>query len=1043
MSTAAGARLTAALLAALLFAPAAHATAEDGDEVDLAGTPSQDLYLKKRPPTGASIPTPGELEPLLKEKEELATRKRLEAIKLLEDFLATNPTGDAAAEGLFKLAELYWEEARRQFVLQNSRYEQEVEACRQRQSSCKGAPALPKLDLSKAEVLYKRLVDDFPNFRRIDLCIYLLGFSAYEDGRQEEGLTWFQRVIDEHPDSTLVADSWMMVGEYYFGVKNDWGKARDAYAHVLTDPDAPTYDLALFKSAWCDWKLGDTMSAAKRFKQVLDLAAEAEKSQDPEKRKRRAQLRNEALEYLIVVFTEDDKVTAKDAYEFLAEIGGERYSREVITKLADTFYGQTRYDRAIEAYRFLIDLDPLHPDDPKFRIAIIESYLATDNSDGALAEAKKLAEEYGEGSPWAKANKGRPKAIRRAYHSAESALRTLGKRFHADAQSWEQRTKKPDLERYKRAASVYEYYLAHFVKDPHAVEIRYLRAEILFFKLGENEEAGDEYLAVGKTAPVGKFHKDALLKAMAAFEKARPKGLEGQRKLTPVDLKFAEAVDLYATLFPADPEIVDVIFRNGKMFYDYGNYDEAVKRFGLIVTKYPDHPNAGSAGDYILDALVKGEDYQNVEKWSRELKKAKAFQSPEQQKRLDKLIADAIGKAADKFAENGKYDDAAKYYMRIADEYPKDARAPTAIVNAGATLEKAKQPEKAASTYLEVQKRYPKSKEAPKATFAAAQTYEQMAYYDKAADAYAIVAYQYPDDPQAPDALYNAGALQQAQGRPKEAIKHYEAYAKRYREERKDAEDVAFRVGVVYEEAGENAKAAEAFERYVGRWKGGKYTVEAHARAARNFFKLGREKQTAEEAAAGVRAWKALSKDKQKKLAKWGAESRYLEGELIFKDYERVTLNVKPKALKAQLDKKTSLLLKAQEIYVQVVEFGDAQWATAALFRIGQMFENFANELKNAQVPKELTPEEQEVYRQELDTYVVDIEDKAIEAYKAGYGKALELKVYNEYTRQIHEALMRLSSSEFPPENEVRPEVRTGDRPPEVPLVKDVTRDEE
>ena len=58
------------------------------------------------------------------------------------------------------------------------------------------------------------------------------------------------------------------------------------------------------------------------------------------------------------------------------------------------------------------------------------------------------------------------------------------------------------------------------------------------------------------------------------------------------------------------------------MFYDYGEYDEAIKRFGVIVTKYPDDPNAGPAGDRILSALSKAQDYENIETWARKLKKA-------------------------------------------------------------------------------------------------------------------------------------------------------------------------------------------------------------------------------------------------------------------------------------------------------------------------------------------------------------------------------------------------------------------------------------
>lgn len=1031
-------RLSRAVLALLLLAAAAPARAQGDDEAD---SPAEDLYLRKRPPSPEAPKIPPELEQELEKKEKLAQKKRAEAIKLLEEFLATNPTGDAAAEGLFKLAELYWEEARRRYILDNQRFERAMEACRQRTASCRGQPKPPRLDLRPSEKLYQRLVEDHPDFRRIDLVLYLLGFAAHEDGRTDEALVWFDRVIEEHPDSPLYPDAWMMVGEYHFGVTHDFASARDAYAKVLEHPDSPVFDLALFKSAWCDWKLGDTRRAAERFKQVLDLAAEAERSGTPSEKKRRAQLRNEALEYLIVVFTEDDKVTAKDAYDFLASIGGERYSREVIGKLADTFYGQTRYDRAIQAYQFLIGLDPMHPDAPKFQIAVVESYLAIDEPDRALDEAKKLADEYGPDSAWAKANRDRPRTVKRANAAAEAALRTMGKRLHEEAQKFEEARKKPDLAKYNRAADLYAFYLARFGKGEHAIEIRFLRAEILYFKLGKYEEAGDEYLAVGKTAPVGKFHKDALLKAMAAYEKARPQNVTGARELTSADRKFAEATDLYATLFPADPEIVTVIYRNGQMFFDYGDYDEAVKRFGLIVTKYPDDPNAGAAGDRILEALVKAENYENVEEWARKLKKAKAFQSKPEQERLDRLIVESIGKSAEKYAAGGHYERAAGFYLRVANEFPKHPRAPTALFNAAVVLEKAQLPEKAAETYLEVPKRYPRAKEAAKAAFAAAQVYEQMAYFDRAAEAYALVAQKYPDDANAADATFNAGVLQQAQGRPREAIKFYERYIERFRE-RDDAEDVAFRIGVVYEEADEPGRSAGAFTGYADRYKKGAHLVEARTRAARAYLKLGKEKRAAEEMAAAIKAWRGLGKPEQKKLARWAAEARYLQGELVFRDYERVSLEVKPKQLKKQLDKKSALLDQAQLVYVEVVEFGDPSWATAALYRIGQMYEQFANSLKKAPVPSNFTPEEQEIYRQELDNYVVDIEERAIEAYELGHQKALDLRVYNEYTKLIREALTRLSSASYPPEGEARVPSRVGDRPPEPAIIRDVVRDD-
>src|SRR6185369_11759895 len=132
-----------------------------------------------------------------------------------------------------------------------------------------------------------------------------------------------------------------------------------------------------------------------------------------------------------------------------------------------------------------------------------------------------------------------------------------------------------------------------------------------------------------KTQPVGKYHKDALLQAMGAFEKVRKPipsngSGAGKREITDSDRLFGEAADLYATLFPQDKEIVTVIYKNGQFFFDCGDYEMAVKRFGLIGGRYPDDPNAGPAGDRILEALNKAKDSENIETWARRLKKTRA-----------------------------------------------------------------------------------------------------------------------------------------------------------------------------------------------------------------------------------------------------------------------------------------------------------------------------------------------------------------------------------------------------------------------------------
>src|SRR5678816_2483563 len=161
-------------------------------------------------------------------------------------------------------------------------------------------------------------IRDSPTFRRMDLVTYLIGFAAKEDDREDEAMAHFQEVIEKYPKSPLYGDAWLMVGEHYFA-GSDWVKAKDAYSHV--PDDAATSDLATFKIAWCLWKLGDTVGAATKFKIVLDKTEHEKRGKGSG-----AHLREEALEYLVVIFTEDKSVSAKEVFDFLASINGEQYS---------------------------------------------------------------------------------------------------------------------------------------------------------------------------------------------------------------------------------------------------------------------------------------------------------------------------------------------------------------------------------------------------------------------------------------------------------------------------------------------------------------------------------------------------------------------------------------------------------------------------------------------------------------------------------------------------------------------------------------------
>jgi hypothetical protein len=248
---------------------------------------------------------------------------------------------------------------------------------------------------------------------------------------------------------------------------------------------------------------------------------------------------------------------------------------------------------------------------------------------------------------------------------------------------------------------------------------------------------------------------------------------------------------------------------------------------------------------------------------------------------------------------------------------------------------------------------------------------------------------------------------------------------------------VAFRVGVVLDGTGRREPAARAFLDVANRFKGPR-AVEALARAGAALLELGSDRRAAEPLDRAVKAARSPTAKPAERaaVARPAAHALYLLGEIAFHDYERIQLESDPRRLRAALEKKSRKLEEARARYLEAVAVGDPEWATASLYRIGDAYERFAKAMRSAPVPKQLSEAEQQVYRDELEKVVVVVEEKALEAYRGGYRKALELRIYNDFTQKLRQALSRLNDQEFPPERELRAGAVPAEAPAVPPLVE-------
>jgi cellulose synthase operon protein C len=962
---------------------------------------------------------------------------RNEAVGLLTTFVSETPReAREMPEALVRLGELRWESERDGFLARFQAWEKKPVDQR--------GPA-PEIDYRGARDLFARVLHDYPWFPEYDLALYVDGFLAFEQGNEDEARARFERILRDYPQSRFVPDAHMAKAEAIFGGLYDYAGALAEYEQVLSfkaQIDPALYGLALFKSAWCYWRLGKNEEAARRFVGVFEATeggreaggdAGSNRSASAAERKQLDELQGEALKYIVEVFSEDEKNTAQDLYAFLAKIGGERFGGKIVRALAGQFYDQAHYERGIEAYQLLLKLEPTSPDAGRWVLRIATGYESLEDWPHLQSTFALALSDYTTGGPWSRTQADRANVAATTAQIAKT-LRGDATALHGKAQR--DKTSRAEFE---GAAALYDTYLAKFGQEAGAFEISFNLGEIDFFRLERNVEAATHYLAAAKGIPPGEtsgplaaMRHDALYNALVALSREMDAKRENKGE-TEADKKYAEALDLYTHFYPNDPHLSAMFYRQGKYYFDNGHYDSAVKIWGMLLEKFPSSDEARDAGDSILESFNRAKNYENIETWARRLEALPTFAAPKQKERLDALIVQAVFKQGEQRAGAGDHAGAASAYLRAANEFPKDARAAQACVNAEQEAKlagDAKTLEDAAK--LAMGPAYRDRPESPVGAWVATTTLQAMGLLGDAANiAEQMATLGDRDHPgyakyeHERDAAYNAVVLREATGDHDRAVidggKFLSAFGSS-----PEADDVVLQMGRAHMNAGRAKDAADLYKRYLAHAPNLDHRAQGLVLLAQAQVKSGDERGAEGSLDEAVTLGRRRARDLGVEGKVAAAHARYLQGERVLARFEQIQIEGDVKQLKARLKRKTELLKDAAKAFLDCVSMGIAEWTTAALYQIGHMYEAFARTLRDSPAPSEVKTEDQKAdYQAQIEEFAVPMEERSLDAYENGWKKASDLGIYNQWTAKMRDALGRLNSELYPPFKETGFEVRS------------------
>ncbi len=1014
----------------------------------------------------------------LSEENDLAMLARTK----FEAFLKKYPDATYTPHVMFRLAELYFEDSENAWLEESRAYNKRERTLSAAELETLAPP--PLKDYSKPLSLYRRIVDSFGDYERLDGVYYMLGYCYSEINAQqyepEKGREAFSYLVDNFPQSDFTNDANMRLGEYYFE-NNATEQALVYYQRIVDNGEhARYYDNGMYKLAWSHYKLANQehfdeyYKALDLFNDLLEYSHRLLLSTGEV-----SPMEPEAIQYMAISFADiaDLKTESPIALveDFFRDKEQSIFEPVIFKKLADVLTKQAEWEQAIAVYEYLQKRWPMDPDNPRFQYRIAQLYMnlpVKDPTSSARAQME-LAYRYSDQSDWWLENRNNPDALAVATGYIEQSLAQVAMDYHIKAQE----TGRP--EDFKLAAEKYGEYLRKFPFVGEYYEMEWYMADALM-KANLLADAEKEYLQLLKSTN-HQYRDGALYRLMQVRRQilvdkygkveARPPGAQLEKtqttpfgatikvyKLTYEHEAFIESADeIVATEF-TDPAYTEsrrrylpaLRYLPAQIYFEFGHFDKARERFTEIIEKFPESDEAAFSAGLLVRSFQEEGDLQKVRlytgKFSRQVlgRSAEALAKVEQ---FQSLEEGAAFKLAYQFIENGKRAEAADAFLEFMKDFPNSEHAKDALFNAANSLEIIGQADKANDLFEQYINTYPSNERSKGLYFRIASNYASILELDKAITYYERLVANFPDAPDAPAALFNAAFLYIGLGENERAARDFEAYATNYPDQ-PDAEPAYFLAGERWK-AVDSDKALSFYRKYLERYKGVNvdHSLEAQHEIIRILEEQGKERQA-------EREWDALT-SMFSEFAEQGAigpEGRRYAAEAEFRNVMEQYQAFKVIAYTGRQEKDVPLLLETKQKELKALEarcldliqrFKDAVFSSAAIYIQASAYFDYVTMLFDAPPPKTFDDEQKEFYSEQLREYAQPIEDKAKARAEANLEIARNEKFWTKWQDDTLSLLNEWYPSEFPAERmekyystRILPHIDAGVSPITVPGLK-------
>ncbi len=835
---------------------------------------------------------------------------------------------------------------------------------------------------------YRNILEKYPDSPDNAEVLYQLAKAYDLEGNQPEALNMLTTLTARHPTYPNISEAFFRKGDIHFNNKQ-YAEAEQAYFAVTQRDKSKLAINSHYMLGWAYYKQSQFNKSLNAFAFVLDQLL-AGKSDLETLGKTEKPLAADSIHSISLAL---DRVGGSQAIPTIEAIANKNYVWMIYDDLGKYYLDKELYEESAATLRLFVNNHKKSDKAPVLHSKLIETYIKGGFPSQALAEKEAYVNAYGLHSNYEGNRAGMPELVKAAI---KIYLDELARHYYAEGQKYQKavadlssekskdankdpkkiaETTELFLASFQKAAVYYQQYADTFPNDERIDEIYFLKAEALFLARKYSEALVDyekvAYQPKGKSAI--QHAANSGYAAIISYQKHIATLAAGSSDVKKWQAQAVDSMLKFAKTFHTDNRAPSVLTNAAEYLFSLNQYQQALQVSSSLITNNPqlDKTLKKTAYGIIAHSYFKLDDFQNAEVNyinQRDLVDSKS----DEYTQISERLATSIYKKTEGIVNAGQKEAAVTQLLKIKTLTPNATVRVTAQFDAATMLLELKQWPRAIVELKELIALFPAHELTVQFPRKLAFAYEKNESWGLAAESYLELSKKDPDPEVRREAAFIAATMYENNMNYAAAIAQFKSYDATYSKPFDSNMEARYHLATIYEKLSDVDSQLNWLNRIID-----------------GDIKAGSQRS-----------------DRSKWLGAW-ANIKY--GDYYASQFS-VTKFYLP--LVKSLPEKNRMLDGAVKKYQLAADYGILEFITMSSFKIANLYQHFAKELRASPRPSGLSEADQKEYGDIIEEQANPFDTLAVELHQTNIDRAWEGK-FNEWIDKSFVEMKSLNPARF------------------------------